>query len=179
MSAPDRSSRAAVDALLPEVYHELRRRARSLLDRERDGHTLDSAALVHEAYDKLVTPEPLAYDDRAHFVAVTVRAMRQVLVSYARRHNAEKRGNALRVRPAHLDLDGGGPTPLDILAFEDALDRLGRIEATALAVTELHGLGGLSLRETADYLGVSRAKVRRLRTFAKRWLAAELGHAPT
>lgn len=167
--------RTALDALYPLVYDELRRLARRHLARERPGHTLDSVALVNEAYLKLVDQHDVRLHGRAHFFAVSARAMREILVDYARARNAAKRGG------------GGVPVPLDAVAellsdeqaehveaLDDALARLGTVNAEASRVVECLYFGGLTLDETAAALGLTVATVRRRWSFAKAWLGRAL-----
>jgi RNA polymerase sigma factor (TIGR02999 family) len=167
--------RTALDALFPLVYDELRRLARRHLARERPGHTLDSVALVNEAYLKLVDQDGVRIDDRAHFFGVSARAMRAILVDHARARNAAKRGG------------GGVPVPLDavaellsdaqtehVLQLDDELARLAEANAEAARVVECLYFGGLTLDETAVALGLSVATVRRRWSFAKAWLGRAL-----
>lgn len=167
--------RAALDALFPLVYGELRGLARRQLSRERPGHTLDSVALVNEAYLKLADQDGVRLENRAHFFAVSARAMRAILVDYARARNAAKRG--------------GGETavPLDDVAellsaeqaehverLDDALARLAAVNDEASRVVECLYFGGLTLEETAQALDLSVATTRRRWSLAKAWLGREL-----
>jgi RNA polymerase sigma factor (TIGR02999 family) len=168
--------RDALDALFPLVYGELRRLARSQLSRERPGHTLDSVALVNEAYLKLVGQDNIRWENRAHFFGVSARAMRAILVDHARTRNAAKRGG------------GGVAVPLDDVAellsdeqaehveqLDDALTRLASVNEEASRTVECLYFGGLTLEETAEALGLSVATVRRRWSFAKAWLGRALG----
>ena len=167
--------RTAVDALFPLVYDELRSLARRQLARERPGHTLDSVALVNEAYIKLADQGDVALENRAHFFAVSARAMRAILVDYARARNAAKRGG------------GEGAVPLDDVAellsaeqaehvthLDEALARLAEVDDEASRAVECLYFAGLTLEETAQALGLSVATTRRRWSFAKAWLAREL-----
>jgi RNA polymerase sigma-70 factor (ECF subfamily) len=167
--------RGALDALFPLVYGELRRLARRQLARERPGHTLDSVALVNEAYLKLVEQGNVRLQNRAHFFAVSARAMRAILVDYARARNAAKRGG------------GGVAVPLDAVAellsdeqaehveqLDEALTRLAGVNEEASRAVECLYFGGLTLDETAEALGMSVATVRRRWSFAKAWLGRAL-----
>lgn len=167
--------RTVLDVLFPLVYGELRRLARQQLSRERPGHTLDSVALVNEAYLKLVDQGNVRLQNRAHFFAVSARAMRAILVDYARARNAAKRGG------------GGTAVPLDAVAellsdeqaehvaqLDEALARLASVNEEASRVVECLYFGGLTLEETAEALGLSVATVRRRWGFAKAWLARAL-----
>ena len=173
--------RAALDALLPVVYAELRRQARRALRRETAGHTLQPTALVHEAYLRLVDQRPIRWQSRAHFFGVAARCMRQVLVDAARTRRAAKRG-----RGAHTvtldDADGvaAGPSAgvenagVEVLALEEALVRLAALDPGQARLVELRYFGGLTLDDTAATLGVSPATVSREWTVARRWLRREL-----
>ena len=169
--------RQALDALLPLVYAELRRQAERLLRREAAGHTLQPTALVHEAYLRLVDQRPGEFDGRAHFVAVAARCMRHVLVDAARVRRADKRGGgvqavtleALASAPAQADADA-----LDVLALDEALERLARIDPQQARLVGLRYFVGLTLDETAAALGISAATVSREWAIARRWLRREL-----
>lgn len=165
--------RAALDRLLPLVYDELAGLAHQALHRERVGHTLQTRALVHEVYVRLVDAD-VAWQDRAHFLAVAARTMRRVLVDHARARRRQKRGGgAVRV-----DLDAAAlpvdPPEADILDLNDALERLAAFDARKSAIVELHYFGGLSYDETAEAVGVSAATVDRELRLAKAWLRHEL-----
>jgi RNA polymerase sigma factor (TIGR02999 family) len=168
----------AYERLLPLVYEQLRAVARSQLRRERDGHTLSPTALVHEAYLKLVDPSGLEVRDRAHFFAVAARAMRQVLIDHARRHQAPKRGGDLQ----RVDLDAveiaAGERAEVLLALDEALGRLGALNPRLSQLVELRFFGGLTEEETAEVLGVTSRTVRRDWIKARGWLHEEIarGH---
>jgi len=167
--------RAAFDALFPLVYDELRRLARRQLARERPGHTLDSVALVNEAYLKLVDADGVRLESRAHFFAVSARAMRAILVDHARARNAAKRGG----RAAAVPLDEVAELLSDEQAehlevLDDGLERLAGVNAEATRVVECLYFGGLTLEETAAALDMSVATVRRRWSFAKAWLGRAL-----
>jgi RNA polymerase sigma factor (TIGR02999 family) len=164
----------ALNALIPLVYDELRRLAHSHLNRERSGHTLQSTALVNEAYMRLVRQD-LEINNRAHFFAVSSHLMRQILVDYARRHRAAKRGDGidnLTLNEAAALLPGKGN--FDLLALDEALNELGRLDPEQTRVVELRFFGGLSIEETAEVVGVSQATVKRDWATAKAWLHREL-----
>src|ERR1700726_2712209 len=150
---------AALQALIPLVYNELRAVARHYLQGERRDHTLQSMALVHEAYLRLVNHGPVQTENRAHFVAVAARLMRQILVDHARAHRAAKRGAGLKV-----ELDG------DI----EALIALSRRDEQQSRIVELRYFGGLTLEETARVLSISPATVKRDWNMAKAWLTREM-----
>ncbi|MCU0627143.1 MAG: sigma-70 family RNA polymerase sigma factor [Gemmatimonadaceae bacterium] len=177
LSAWSAGDRAALDALLPAVYAELRRQADRVLRHQASGHTLQPTALVHEAWLRLVAQRPAQLEGRAHFVAVAARCMRQVLVDAARARNADKRGggvHAVTLDP-QADLPAGtGETGLDILALDEALARLATIDPQQARLVELRYFVGLTLDETAAALGVSAATVSREWAVARRWLRREL-----
>lgn len=169
----------ALDRLVPLVYEELREVARQQLRRERAGHTLDSVALVHEAYVKLVGQEGMEWQSRAHFFGIAARAMRAILVDHARAHTAAKRGGGQRPVPidevAELLPD---PQAEHLLALDEALHGLASIDEEAGRVVEYRYFAGLTLEEIAAVLGVSVATVRRRWDFAKAWLRRELTRDP-
>lgn len=155
---------AARDALLPMVYDELRRIASRQMARERDGHTLQPTALVHEAWMRLANAS-LDLKDRAHFLAIAARVMRQILVQYARGANAEKRGAGVPRVALEDDMDVAGmpaaPFDCDLLALDDAMVRLAAHDERKHHAVELKYFGGLTDREIADLLGVAIVTVRR------------------
>jgi RNA polymerase sigma factor (TIGR02999 family) len=164
----------ALNALIPLVYDELRRLAHNHLNRERSGHTLQSTALVNEAYMRLVRQD-LEINNRAHFFAVSSHLMRQILVDYARRHRAAKRGDGvdhLTLSEAVALLPGKGN--FDVLALDEALNQLGKLDPQQTRVVELRFFGGLSIEETASVVGISQATVKRDWTTARAWLHREL-----
>jgi RNA polymerase sigma-70 factor, ECF subfamily len=172
---------AALDALLPIVYAELRRQARRALRREATGHTLQPTALVHEAYLRLVDQRPDRWQGRSQFYGVAARCMRQVLVDAARTRRAAKRGGG--ARPITL----GGVEELvaapsestgdDVLALDEALTRLAALDPEQARIVELRYFAGLTIDDTAATLGVSAATVSREWTVARRWLRRELARS--
>lgn len=173
--------RGAVDALFPLVYEELRRLARRQLAGERPGHTLDSVALVNEAYLKLVDHDDVRWQNRAHFFGISARAMRAILVDYARARNAAKRGGGEAVVPLDAVAELLAAEQAEHLeALDEALHRLAAVNAESSRVVECLYFGGLTLDETAAALGLSVATVRRRWSFAKAWLgrALDAGAAP-
>ena len=167
-------SREALDALFPLVYDDLRSRAHRLLLGQPDGVTLSTTALVHESYLKLMGSERLTIQDRAHFLALAARAMRMVLVSYARTHGAQKRGGGVipleldeQITLSHVRADQLG-------ALDAALERLGGLNERLSRTVELRFFGGLSVTETAEALGVTARTVRRDWVKAKAWLQRAL-----
>ncbi len=164
----------ALNQLLPAVYTELHRIAMRQMRRERADHTLNATALVHEAYLKLTDQNQISWQNRAHFFAISARVMRQVLISYARKHNAEKRG-------------GGTPDTLlegkeialndradELIALDEALTRLSSFDERLAQVVEYRFFGGLTIEETAAVLEVSTMTVKRDWNKAKAWLYREL-----
>ena len=164
---------AALEALLPLVYKELRDIARHHLQRERPGHTLQSAALVHEAYLRLLDQRPFETENRAHFLAVASRLMRQILVDYARSHGAAKRGADRRV-----ELDASLVLPqvrgTDVVALDDALNDLSKLDEQQGRIVELRFFGGLATGEIAEVLGISASSVKRDWNVAKAWLTRQM-----
>ena len=169
---------AVLGELLPLVYDELKMLARGRLKHEREGHTLNATALVHEAYMRMAHQEGVSWQSRAHFHAVASEAMRRILVDYARRRAADKRGNA----PERLSLSvlngepagatGGGLA--EVVAIDDLLNRMREHDPRAAEVVQYRVFGGLRHREIAEVLGVSEVTVRRSWSFAKLWLRREL-----
>lgn len=168
---------SARDQLLEIVYEELRRQAARYLRRERPDHTLQPTALVHEAYLQLIDQNFINWENRAHFFGVAARLMRRILVDHARAHRAEKRGSGQE----QLALDEAIGVPqtkdLNILALNDALDELERMDEQQSRIVELRYFGGLSIEETATVTGVSPATVKREWAMAKVWLQHQLKKA--
>ena len=165
----------AFDRLVPLVYEELKRLAGSRLKSERDGHTLDATALVHEAYLHLVDQTRVQWQSRSHFFAIASRAMRRILIDYAKMKNAAKRGGGV---PA-LSLEAAAELLTDqradeLVALDEALDRLADFDERGAQVVQYRFFGGLENQEIADLLGVSEVTVRRSWTMAKAWLRREL-----
>lgn len=164
---------AALSQLLPLVYDELRSVARNHLRKERQGHTLESQALVHEAYLRLFEQSPDFVAQRTHFVGIASRLMRQVLVDHARRQHAAKRDAGLRVEfEAALELPV--PADVDVLALDEALKELAVLDERQSNIVELRFFGGLSIEETAEAVGLSPATVKREWVTARAWLVREL-----
>lgn len=167
--------RAVADAMLPLVYDELRLLAASYLRRERPNHTLQATAVVHEAYLRLVAQTGMEWTDRAHFTALMAHMMRQLLVDHIRERGAVKRGGGLeRVALDEAAVSTQG-RPCGLLALDDALSSLARLDAQKATIIELHFFGGLTLEEVAEVLGVSRTTVKRQWRRARAWLYRELG----
>jgi RNA polymerase sigma factor (TIGR02999 family) len=163
----------ALSALLPLVYDELRRVARAQLSRERPDHTLQSTALVNEAYVRLLGSQPPELRNRPHFVAIASRLIRQVLVDYARERGAGKRDGGMRVPVEHLEglsvADDG-----DLLSLNEALNDLYRTDERQAKIVDMKFFGGLTSPEVSEVLGLSRATVDREWATARAWLRREL-----
>jgi RNA polymerase sigma factor (TIGR02999 family) len=164
----------ARDTLIPLVYEELRRLAHSFLARQRSDHTLQSTALVHEAYMRLVGRSSVHFENRAHFFAVASVLMRRILVDHARKHNAAKRGGDNLT----LVLDETVALPsvpqIDVAALDDALNTLATLDSRQAKIVEMRFFGGLSIDGTATVLGISPATVKREWTTARTWLYVEM-----
>jgi len=165
--------RSALDQLAPVVYEELRRQAKALMARERPGHTLQTTALVNEAYLRLVDCNRMRWQDRAHFFAVSAQMMRRVLVDYARRQNV-KRGGGLKRVSLDEAADIGIDRAAEFVAIDDALNTLAEIDPRKSSVVELRFFGGLSVEETAEILKVAPITVIRDWNMARAWLYREL-----
>ena len=162
---------AALDSLMPLVYDELRRVAHNYLQREHSGHTLQSTAVVHEAYLRLVEGS-VEFKNREHFFAVASQLMRQILVDYARRHRAKKRDGGFK-----LVLDEAIKLPakeVDLVDLDEALEELARMDARQSRIVELRFFGGLSIAETAEVLSISHATVERSWASARAWLFRQM-----
>ena len=165
---------AALHRLLPLVYEELRRTARRHLRNERPDHTLQTTALIHEAYLRLMNQDAAEVRDRCHFVALTSHLMRQILVDHARARLAQKRDGGCRITLAE-DLAVAEPgSEIDVLAVDDALARLATLDPQQARVVELRYFGGLSIREISEALGISEATVKREWATARAWLHREI-----
>jgi RNA polymerase sigma-70 factor, ECF subfamily len=165
--------RGALDKLTPIVYDELHRLAGRYMKRERPGHSLQTTALVDEAYMRLVDYKSMQWHNRAHFFAVSAQLMRRILVEHARRHNL-KRGGGVQ----HVSLEEtavvGGDRGADLVALDDALEALARLDSRKVQVVEMRFFGGLSVEETAEVLKVSPVTVMRDWSTARAWLYREL-----
>jgi RNA polymerase sigma factor (TIGR02999 family) len=163
----------ALDALMPLVYKELRRLAHYQLQSERPDHSLQSTALVHEAYLRLVGGQQVEMQNRAHFIAIASRAMRQILVDYARSRKADKRDGGFRI-----DYDDLDALPIkgdaELLALDNALSELSRIDERQSKIVEMKFFGGLSAPEISEVLGISRATVDRDWAIARVWLHRQM-----
>jgi RNA polymerase sigma factor (TIGR02999 family) len=164
----------ALEQLMPLVYEELRRLAHRHLGRERAGHTLQTTALVHEAYLRLVDQKEVRWQNRAHFFAVAAQMMRRILVDYARSRRFAKRGGG--AQPVSLDeaMVVSNERAADIVALDEALNALAEFDERKSRMVELRFFGGLSIEETAEALRVSPGTVMRDWTLAKAWLQREM-----
>ena len=176
-----KGDRAALEAVLPLVYEELRRLARYYLRQQRPNHTLQTTALVHEAYLKLSQEKSLRVENRNHFLGIAAQLMRWILVDYERNRRAAKRGaGATRVAldpsiVAHSQKQG-----VDLLALHEALDKLAKLDRQQSQIVELRYFGGLSIEDASEFLGISPATVKRGWASARAWLLREMsrGEAP-
>ena len=166
----------ALEALLPVVYNELRRLAHGYLRKERPDHTLQSTALVHEAYLRLMKQGGGRFENRAHFFAICAQLMRQILVEYARAHRAAKRGAGQSITLNEEIAIFKGKT-VDLVALDDALKELAKLDSQQSRIVELRFFGGLSIEETSRVLGVSPATVKRDWATARVWLHHEVSKA--
>jgi len=167
--------RDAFDRLIPLVYDDLRRIAHRRLEAERAGHTLDTTALVHEAYLQLVDQATATWRDRAHFFAVAARVIRHVLIDYARARGAKKRGGGSVVLPLREDLAGEEPRTIQLLALDEALSGLAEHDRRLEQVVECRFFGGMTMEDTAEAIGVSLRTAERDWTRAKAYLYRALG----
>jgi RNA polymerase sigma-70 factor (ECF subfamily) len=173
-----RSGPASPEALMPQVYDELRRLAANYLRRERPGQTLQATALVHEAFLRLNAEKNHPWKNRTHFLAIAALSMRQILVQRARARNAAKRGgDAQRItldESALAETPQAEPAGVDVLALDAALERLAALDAQQAKIVELRYFGGMTVEEVAETLEISPATVKRHWTLARAWLQREL-----
>jgi len=165
--------RKALEAILPLVYNELRRLARASLRQQRSNHTLQTTALVHEAYLRLAGEKSPQVQNRAHFLGIAAQLMRWILVDYERNRRASKRGAGL----TRITLDQSIAAPrrhVDLLALDEALDRLAELDVQQSQIIELRYFGGLSIEDTSEFLGISPASVKRSWASARAWLLREM-----
>ena len=170
--------RQSLDSLLPVVYQELRRLAAGYIRHEKPGQTLQPTALVHEAYLRLMKDRPERWQNRAHFCAIAAHSMRQILIERARARGALKRGGAQPRVTLDEALVAGGERSFDLLALDEALERLAQMDPEQARLVELRFFGGLTVEETADAMNISPATVKRHWTVARAWLARELEGGP-
>lgn len=168
-----KGDRKALEAILPLVYEELRRIARYHLRQQRPNHTLQTTAVVHEAYLRLAEQKSLHVENRAHFLGIAAQLMRWILVDYERNRRASKRGAGL----TRITLDQSIASPqrdVDLLALDEALDRLANLDSQQSQIIELRYFGGLSIKDTSEFLGISPATVKRSWASARAWLLREM-----
>jgi RNA polymerase sigma-70 factor (ECF subfamily) len=164
----------ALDKLVPLVYDELRRQAARYLRHERVGHTLQTTALIHEAYLRLVDQKNVHWQNRAHFFGIAAKLMRRILVDHARTKKRAKHGGSdIRVSLSDANLKAPGQD-LDIVALDEALERLAAIDEQQSRIVELRFFSGLTVEETAEILSISTATVKRDWSMAKAWLHREI-----
>jgi RNA polymerase sigma factor (TIGR02999 family) len=165
----------ALEVLVPQVEAELRRLARHYLRQERADHTLQTTALVNEAYLKLIDWTSVQWQDRAHFLGVSARLMRRILVDHARRQRFQKRGGGVAIK---VSLDEGAVVPAeageDLLAIDNALDELSAMDPRKGQIVELRFFGGLNVKETSEVLRISERTVKREWNMARAWLYGKL-----
>ncbi len=164
----------ALDKLIPVVYDELRRQAARYLRRERPDHTLQTTALIHEAYLRLINQHNVEWKDRAHFYAIAARLMRQILVDHARKRQAAKRGGSDIKVPLEEEMVITTGRNVDLVALDEALTRLAAIDPQQSRIVELRYFSGLSVEETAEVTGVSARTVKRDWNVAKAWLRQQM-----
>lgn len=166
--------RAALDKLMPLIDEELRRLAHRYMVRERAGHTLQTTALVNEAFLRLVNRKNLQWQNRAHFFAIAAQLMRTILVDHARSHAAAKRGGGARNVELDEALTVSQKKASEVIALDDALNQLALIDPQQSRIVELRFFGGLTVEEAAEVVGVSPATIKREWSTAKAWLYHEL-----
>jgi RNA polymerase sigma-70 factor (ECF subfamily) len=174
LSALTRGDDGAASKLIPVVYDELRRLAGSYMRRERADHTLQATALVHEAYLKLIEQRSVNWQSRAHFFGVSAQLMRRILIDHARGHTREKRGGEQKKVSLDEAFVFSEKQADELLAVDDSLNLLAKIDPRQARVVEMRFFGGLSVEETAEVLGVSPKTVKRDWSVAKAWLYADL-----
>jgi RNA polymerase sigma-70 factor (ECF subfamily) len=167
-------NQAARDRLISVVYEELHRLARRYMRRESPGHTLQTSALMNEAFVRLVDQKNVQWQNRAHFFGLAAQMMRRILVDYARRRNYSKRGGGVRALSLDEALIVSNERSAEVVAIHEALEELAKFDARKGQIVELRFFGGLSVDETAEVLGVSPGTVMRDWTLAKAWLHKEM-----
>lgn len=174
LSALARGDDGAASKLMPVVYNELRRLAGSYMRRERSDHTLQATALVHEAYLKLVEQHSVDWQSRAHFFGIAAQLMRRILIDHARGHSRDKRGGEHQKVSLDEAFVFAEQRADELIAVDDSLNRMAKIDPRQARVVELRFFGGLSVEEAAEVLGVSPKTVKRDWSIAKAWLYADL-----
>lgn len=168
----------ARDQLMSVVYHELHRLAHNYMRKESPGHTLQTSALVNEAFLRLIDQHDVQWQNRAHFFGIAAQMMRRILVDYARRRNYAKRGGGARDTTLDEALTVSNSRTAEIVALDEALEQLNAFDERKSQIVELRFFGGMSIEETAEVLGVSPGTVMRDWTLAKAWLFREISPAP-
>ena len=169
-----RGDKAALDQLVPLVYPELRRLAQRYMRRENSAHTLQTSALINEAYLRIVDQQEVEWQDRAHFFAVAAQVMRHILIDHARRHRYAKRGAGARHVPLDETAIISQERATEFLALDDALTRLATIDARKSQIVELRFFGGLTVEEIAEVMKLSPITIKREWRSAKAWLHSEI-----
>jgi len=170
-----RGNEDAMDRLMPLVYEELQRQAHAYLRRERKNHTLQTTALVHEAFLRLIDQNRVDWRNRSHFYAVAATMMRRILVNYARNRGRVKRGGSAQVLQLNEEIDAPARgNEIDLIELDEALDLLAERDDRSAKVLELRYFGGLTIDETAEAMGISTATVERDWDFARAWLKVKL-----
>jgi|SRR5215203_2966031 len=170
-----KGDQAALEKLMPLVYNELRRLATNYLRRERQGHTLQPTALVNEAYLRLIDQNNAKWQNRAQFFGISAQLMRRILVDHARQHQAIKRGGADQQRLSITSAEAfAKQSEFDLLALNEALEELSKLDPQQERIVELKFFGGLSIDETAEVLGIGHATVERDWKLARAWLRRQL-----
>ena len=164
----------ALEKLTPQVYRELHRAAKRCMERERDGHSLQTTALINELYLRLSDLKPIDWQNRAHFFALCARQKRRILTDQARARQSHKRGGGAQLVSLDVDLVGTPEASANLVAVDDALNRLAKVDERKSQVVEMRFFGGLSVDETAEVLRVSPETVMRDWKLAKAWLHREL-----
>lgn len=168
-------SNDALEALMPRVYSELKRLAGSYLRRERPDHTLQTAALVNEAYMRLIDQTQISWQSKAHFFGIAAQIMRRILVDHARSHKAAKRGAGVPAVALDESLGRAQNQSIDLLHLDAALEKLERADQRQRKIVELRFFAGLSIEDVANVLGISPATVKREWAAARAWLYREVG----
>src|SRR5262245_57780983 len=169
-----KGDQAALDELIPLVYEELHRMAKRHLGRERPGHTLQTSALVNEAYMRLIDQRNVRWQNRAHFLSIAARLMRRILIDHARAHHYAKRGGAAIKVSLGKAIDVSEARSAELVSLDDAMSALATLDPRKSQVVELRFFGGMSVEETAEVLGVSPVTVMRDWSTAKAWLHREI-----
>jgi RNA polymerase sigma factor (TIGR02999 family) len=174
LAAWRQGNQEAMERLVPLIYDELHRLAQSYLRREKPGHTLQTTALVNEAYLRLIDQQSVNWQSRAHFIGIAAQMMRRILVDHARGKQAVKRGGGEAKLSLDEELEVPGERARELVALDDALTALAALDPQQSRIIELRYFGGLSIAETAEVIGLSPATVKREWSLAKAWLYHQL-----